>query len=117
MQCLDRIHDLLRRIATRSLASGHFGDEDGQLRLVVPQVTWEDYVHLGLDEIRLFGIGSLQVPRRLRAALDDLLTVAPPERCRVLEEQLAALDRAVGRAYPEADERARALQPDLQGIR
>jgi uncharacterized membrane protein len=117
VQCLDRIHDLLRRIATRPLASGRFGDEDGRLRLVVPQVTWEDYVHLGLDEIRLFGIGSLQVPRRLRAALDDLLTVAPPGRRRVLEEQLTALDRAVVRAYPEPDERARALQPDLQGIR
>src|SRR5215207_2213247 len=117
VQCLDRIHDILRRLAPRPLASGRYGDEDGRLRLVVPQASWDDYVHLGFDEIRHFGIGSIQVPRRMRAALDDLLTVVPPDRRAVVESQLAALDRAVDRTYAEPDERARAMASDLQGIR
>jgi uncharacterized membrane protein len=117
VQCLDRIHDLLRRLAVRPLGSGRYVDEDGVLRLVVPQPTWEDHVRLGFDEIRQFGAGSLQVPRRLRAALDDLLDVVPPDRRGAIEDQLAALDRAVARAFGDPEDRARAMQADLQGLR
>ena len=47
---------------------------------MTPSMTWEDYVHLAFDEIRMAGAGSPQIARRLRAALEDLLTVAPLER-------------------------------------
>jgi uncharacterized membrane protein len=97
--------------------SGRYGDDAGNLRLVVPQTSWDDYVHLAFDEIRAFGAGSIQVPRRMRAALLDLLTVAPPERRPVLEAQLRALDDAVRRAYDGDDEQALAAQPDMQGLR
>ena len=117
VQCIDRIHDLLRRIAVRRLPSGRYGDEHGVLRLVVPQVTWDDYVHLAFDEIRHFGIGSLQIPRRLRAALLDLRTAAPPERHAALDAQLHALDAAVAVAYTADMDGARAMEPDAQGIR
>ena len=52
----------------------------GQLRLTVPVMDWDAYVHLAFDEIRLAGARSPQVSRRLIAALEDLLEVAPPER-------------------------------------
>ena len=35
-------------------------------------MSWEGYVRLGFDELRLAGAGSPQVARRLRAALEDL---------------------------------------------
>jgi uncharacterized membrane protein len=54
-------------------------------------MTWEDYVHLAVDEIRMAGAGSPQVARRLRAALQELLTIAPPERQVALKEQLDLL--------------------------
>jgi uncharacterized membrane protein len=117
VQSLDRIHDLLRRLVVRAMRSGRYGDDAGNLRLVVPQTSWDDYVHLAFDEIRAFGAGSIQVPRRMRAALLDLLTVAPPDRRPVLEAQLRALDDAVRRAYDGEDERALAAQPDMQGLR
>jgi uncharacterized membrane protein len=117
VQCLDRLHDLLRRIAVRPLPSGRFGDTQGRLRLVVPQPSWEDFVHLAFDEIRHFGIGSLQIPRRLRAALLDLKTVAPAERQAALDQQLAALDEAVAREYPVLEERHLASGADAQGLR
>src|SRR6185295_3306470 len=53
-------------------------------------MTWEDYVHLAFDEIRIAGAGSPQVARRLRAALEDLLTVAPQERKNCLHDQLSS---------------------------
>jgi uncharacterized membrane protein len=37
-----------------------------------PVPTWEDYLALSFDEIRQFGVTSVQVGRRLRAALDGL---------------------------------------------
>ena len=79
-------------------------------------MSWDGYVSLAFDELRLAGAGSPQVARRLRAALEDILTVAPPERRRTLEHQLDRLDVRVRRAFEDdADVRA-ALIPDLQGI-
>jgi uncharacterized membrane protein len=117
VQCIDRLHDLLRRIAVRQLPSGRYGDDAGNLRLIVPQVTWDDYVQLAFDEIRHFGIGSIQIPRRLRAALLDLKSIAPPERQAALDGQLRALDGAIHRAYPVSDDRVTARRADPQGIR
>jgi uncharacterized membrane protein len=117
VQAIDRLHDLLRRIAVRPLPSGRWGDADGTLRLLITQPRWEDYVHLAFDEIRHFGIASLQIPRRLRAALLDLKGAAPPERHAVLDEQLAALDEAVSREYEVPEERRMARRADSQGLR
>jgi uncharacterized membrane protein len=41
----------------------------GALGLIFPIPTWEDYLTLGFDEIRHYGATSVQVMRRLRAAL------------------------------------------------
>jgi uncharacterized membrane protein len=117
VQCIDRLHDLLRRVAVRPMPSGRWGDDQGNLRLLVPQPTWDDYVHLAFDEIRHFGIASLQIPRRLRAALVDLKVAAPVERHGVLDSQLAALDAAVAREYGVPEERAMASGADPQGLR
>ena len=117
VQCIDRLHDLLRRLAVRPITPGRYGDAEGRLRLLVPRPAWEDFVHLAFDEIRHFGIGSVQIPRRLRAALLDLKAAAPPGRHGVLDEQLAALDAAVGREYRVAEERVLASGADPQGLR
>ena len=79
----------------RRLPDGRWHDDDGRVRLTVPVMDWEAYVHLAFDEIRIAGAHSPQVSRRLTAALNDLLLVAPPERHRVLEEQLESLRRAL----------------------
>lgn len=117
VQCIDRLHDLLRRLAARPWPSGRYHDEDGDLRLVVPLPSWDDLVHLAFDEIRHYGIGSIQIPRRIRAALVDLKQAAPAERHAALDEQLEALDEAVAREYVAADQRRLARQPDAQGLR
>jgi uncharacterized membrane protein len=101
VQAIHRLHDLLRQLARRDLGDGCTRDEDGVARLVERRRDWDAFVRLAFDEIRLAGKDSPQIPRRLRAALDDLKSVAPPERQAALDRQLALLDEAV---------------PDVQGI-
>lgn len=86
-QCLDHIHALLRHLAPRQLTTRTCVSDDGFLLAMAYQPTWEDYVRLGLDEIRHWGAGSLQIHRRIEELLTDLATVTPPERLAVLTEQ------------------------------
>jgi uncharacterized membrane protein len=116
VQCIDRLHDGLRQLATRSIPDGRLLDASGELRATVPIMQWDAYVRLAFDEIRLAGAQSPQVARRLRAALDDLLTVGPVERRLVLEQQVELLQLAVSGAPRAAADIEFALRPDSQGI-
>lgn len=116
VQAVDRLHDGLRQLSTRRFPSGLRHDDDGQLRLVVRTTTWEAYVRLAFDEIRLASIESPQVTRRLVAALEDLTTVAPPERREPLDRQLRLLTAAVERHYDDGEDALAALTADPQGI-
>jgi uncharacterized membrane protein len=116
VQAIDRLHDGLRQLAGRELPDGEWCDQTGTIRVTVPTMSWEAYVHLAFAEIRMAGAKSPQVSRRLVAALQDLVDVAPPERRPVLRHQLELLRVAVvGGARGEPD-RAFALTPDVQGI-
>jgi uncharacterized membrane protein len=95
VQAIDRIHDILRQLARRPFPDGRHRDEEGELRLVVPVATWDDYVLLATEEITLAGAASPPVVRRLERALDDLRTVAPVDRQPILERRLDALAEAV----------------------
>ncbi|HVM36661.1 MAG TPA: DUF2254 family protein, partial [Actinomycetota bacterium] len=112
VQAIDRIHDCLRRLAARQLPS---------LRQVAPGViapgmTWEDYVTLAVDEIRIYGEGSLQVVRRLRAMLEDLMACVDEERRGILRREIQALDDGLRRGFSDPIDRAHAQKPDHQGI-
>ena len=116
VQSINAIHDILRQLAPREFPSGRHEDAHGHVRLTERVMNWEGYVRLGFDEIRLAGTGSPQVARRLRAALEDLMTVAPPERRPPLDRQLKLLDDGVRRAFDDAADVDAALVPDMQGI-
>lgn len=117
VQCIDRLHDLLRRLAVRPDADGVYRDGDGQVRLVVPQYGWEDYVRLAFDEIRHYGAGSVQVHQRLRATIEDLLTVVTgePQRIEALAAQSQMLDRSAAVNFADDQDRQRASTPHLAG--
>jgi uncharacterized membrane protein len=116
VQAVDRLHDGLRQLAPRPFPSGRHCDEDGRLRLVVRAISWDAYVRRAFDEIRLAGAGSPQVTRRLVAALEDLKTVAPPERQPALDRQLRLLTAGVQRHYDDVEDVRAALTADAQGI-
>ena len=116
VQAIDRLHDCLRQLAPRPFPDGRYRDEAGEVRLVTSSMTWEDYVHLAFDEIRMAGSGSPQIARRLRAALEDLLAVAPLERKRPLQEQLDLLRSGIGGSMSEAVDRNNSSQADSSGL-
>ena len=78
-QAIDEMHDLLRRLVTSPQPDGCYRDDDGELRLVMPQYDAGDYLRLAVEEIWHHGHASPQIPGRLRRMLDDLHAVARPE--------------------------------------
>jgi uncharacterized membrane protein len=112
----DRVRALLHMLGSRDLGDGRVLDQTGRLRLVFPTRSWDDFVWLGLAEIRLYGAESLQVMRRLRALLENLIEVLPAQRTPPLREQLTLLDRAVERGFSDSEDRELARTADDQGI-
>ncbi len=115
VQALDQIDLLLRRLSNKRLTPGEFRDADGVVRFRYPAPSWADFVSIAIDETRIFGEGSVQVSRRIRALLEDLLETVPQDRRAAVLAQLAALDSSVGRTY-EGTEREIAAGSDRQGI-
>jgi len=117
VQALDQIEDLLRRLGRRALDAGCVKDDRGDLRLIFPTPTWEDYLTLAFDEIRQFGASSVQVMRRLRSALLDLAdVVTEAERKEVVRRYLRHLNLAVEHSVFDAEDQVMALQEDRQGL-
>jgi uncharacterized membrane protein len=113
---MDQVHHLLRSVGARHLDEGLAHDRTGALRLVYRTPDWEDFVCLSVTEIRHFGGTSIQVARRLRALLENLAEVLPPERTALLRLELEMLHRSVGRSFPEPEDQALAQISDLQGV-
>lgn len=116
VQALDRLHDCLRQLVRRSFSDGRYRDDKGVVRLVTRVMAWEDYVHLAFDEIRLAGAGSPQVSRRMRAALEDLLTIAPAERKGSLLEQIHLLQSGSQEKQAQERDQDRSLRGDSRGL-
>ena len=77
---IDQIHRLLGSVGNRNLSEGYVRDSAGPIRLIYRTPDWEDFVHLAVTEIRQFGGESIQVTRRLRAMLENLLVTLPEPR-------------------------------------
>jgi uncharacterized membrane protein len=113
---LDQIHHLLRNVGSRRLDDGQVCDAQGRLRLVYRTPDWEDFVQLALTEIRLFGATSVQIARRLRAMLENLLQTLPEERTTLLRQELDLLQRTAKRYFTEPEDQALAGVGDFQGV-
>ncbi|MFJ4670370.1 DUF2254 domain-containing protein [Kitasatospora purpeofusca] len=116
VQAVDRIHQLLATLLHESFGDLCHRDRHGAVRLVEPVPGWSGIVDLAFTEICLCGAGHPQVTRRLTAALDDLLRIAPDLRRPELLEQQVLLVRAVTQEQGDPEVRAFALRPDRQGI-
>jgi uncharacterized membrane protein len=113
---IDQIHHLLRNVGGRFLGDGQIRDPAGRLRLLYRTPNWEDFVYLAVTEIRHFGGESIQVARRLRAMLEDLIQTLPEERRPLLRQELDLLHRSAQRFFAEAEDRALAGVSDRQGV-
>jgi uncharacterized membrane protein len=113
---LDQIHRLLRVVGRRHLHDEGIRDAAGQVRVVLRTPDWEDFVHVACNEIRACGVHSIQIPRRQRAMLENLIRTLPVQRHPALREQLDLLDRALPDHYKFPEDLALARIPDSQGL-
>jgi uncharacterized membrane protein len=113
---LDQIHHLLRDVGKRHLGDGRATDKSGKIRLVYRRPNWEDFVQLATTEIRHYGRDSIQVQRRLRAMLEDLIETLLPRRAPILNAEMALLRSSTKRTFQDLADQTLAETGDLQGI-
>ena len=113
---IDQIHHLLREVGNRYLAEGRERDRTGRIRLVYRTPNWEDFLLLAVTEIRHYGRDSIQVMRRLRAMLENLIETLPARRTPLLRRELELLHQSSKRAFPDMEDQALADIGDLQGM-
>lgn len=116
VQAIDRLHDILRQLVRRPFPDGRYRDEAGVVRLTVSPLSWDDFLILAFEEIRLAGAGSPQVARRLRAALVDLRSLSPDDRVDVIDQQLQLLTASTAQAVEQDWDVGFAVTPDRKGI-
>jgi uncharacterized membrane protein len=113
---IDQIQHLLRHVGGRHLDDPKVRDASGQVRLVYRTPDWEDFVALAVTEIRHFGGSSIQVARRMRAMLENLIKTLPAERSAALLSELRILKKTAQRFFQEPEDQALADVSDSQGV-
>jgi len=113
---MDQLHRLLRRVGLQYLRGEVIRDAEGEPRLLFKTPNWEDFVHLSCIEIRHFGATSVQIMRRMRSMLENLIQTLPPHRHAELSLQLELLDRTIEVNYSFPEDIAIARTPDSQGL-
>lgn len=113
---IDQLHRMLRLVGTRHLRTDEMLDHAGKLRAIFRTPNWEDFVHLAFSEIRSCGAGQLQVVRRLRAMIENLMQTLPAHRQPELQIELDLLDRVSEENFEYSEELALARVADSQGL-
>jgi hypothetical protein len=73
-------------------------------------------VHLAFSEIRSCGSNNVQIVRRLRAMIENLMQTLPDHRHAALLQELSLLDREIVRNFTYPEELALARIGDTQGL-
>jgi uncharacterized membrane protein len=113
---IDQVHRSLRVLGKLHLRPDVLLDAAGRPRLIFRTPNWEDFVHVACSEIRACGAANVQVARRLRAMLQNLVQVLPPHRHDALNNEQDALDRTIESLYSLPGDLALARIPDVQGL-
>jgi uncharacterized membrane protein len=117
VQVLNHLSDVLRLIGTIDFSRSRWrADNAIRTGLVIPARDWEDYLMLGVTEIREYGSTAIQVMRRMRAMLEELRDQVRPEHRPAVEEELARLDVTVKHTFANSVDLDRASTADPQGI-
>jgi uncharacterized membrane protein len=113
---IDPIHRPLRTLGKRQLRGEIIPDASGRPRVIFRTPNWEDHVHVACSEFRACGASNVQIARRLRAMLENLLQTLPERRHRVLRQELDVLDRTIATLYANPEDLALARIADPQGL-
>jgi len=113
---IDQLHRLLRKAGNKNLRTDEILDKSGQLAVIVRTPNWQDFVHLAFTEIRQCGAQNMQVSRRLRAMIENLIQTLPNHRHPALLQELQLLDRAIEEHFRYPEDLALARVGDAQGL-
>jgi uncharacterized membrane protein len=116
VQALDQIEDLLIRLGRRRLEIGTYRDAEGQARLLITFPSWADFLRLAFDEIRFYGATSVQVMRRMKALVTELISILPEERRAALVEWRERIQSTVDRSFSDRRGNLAASEGDRQGL-
>ena len=116
-QVIGHLGETLRTIGATDLESLAGGASGASRPAVVARAhRWEDYLTLGVTEIREYGASGIQVMRKLRATLEELRDEVRPEHRAAVEEELARLSATVASRWSDSVDLDRAGVADSQGI-
>jgi uncharacterized membrane protein len=90
IQAIDSIESLLTVLVQRDLAIGLVMDDANTARVIFNAHDWADFLAAGVDEIAQTPRPPM-VDRRLRAMLEQVLSVAPERRRPSIEQRMAEL--------------------------
>src|SRR5690242_11504039 len=113
---LDQLHRLLRLVGKRNLRTDEIRGPSGDLRAIFRTPNWEDFVNLAFSEIRACGSSNLQIVRRLRAMIENLVQTLPAHRHSALHKQLELLEREIQKQFKYEEEQELARIGDSQGL-
>jgi len=117
IQVLNHLGGVLALIGTTDLDQRtRPADDQTSTALVMHTRGWEDFLSLGITEIREYGATSVQVVRRLRAILEELHQTVLPEHRAAVEDELRRLDVTVDATWSESVDLDRASAADTQGL-
>jgi uncharacterized membrane protein len=117
VQALNYLENVLRLLGSQLLPGQiSFRDRTETPRLFMRGRTWEDYLALGVTEIREYGASTIQVMRRLRAILDGLRDSVRPEYGPAVLAEITRLDATVAVGFSGSTDKDLAEVGDRQGI-
>ena len=116
VQVLNYIGDSLGEIGTTDLGERSRRPGADAVGMVIPYRRWEDFLALGVTEIREYGRNSIQVMRRMRAMLERLSDDVFPERRARVHYEIKRLDATVAQSFKGSIDQDRASVADRQGI-
>jgi uncharacterized membrane protein len=113
---IDQLHRMLRMVGKRHLRTDEIFGASGEFRVFFQTPNWEDFVHLAFSEIRACGSSNLQIVRRLRAMIENLIQTLPAHRHPALLQELGLLDREIEKQFSSPEELSLARIADSQGL-
>ena len=116
VQVLNYIEASLGVIGTTDLAERSWRPGAAAAGVVIQHRRWEDFLALGVTEIREYGRNSIQVMRRMRAMLERLSDDVLPERRAQVHHELKRLDATLAQSFKDSIDQDRASVADPQGI-
>ena len=113
---IDQLHRLLRKAGKQNLRTDGILDKSGKLLVIFRTPNWEDFVHLAFTEIRHCGAQNMQIARRLRAMIENLIETLPKHRHPALQRELDLLDRDIEKYFRYPEDLGLAQVGDPQGL-